>query len=139
MYFTTFVFFHFPLFFGFIASHSHIHPTKPPFISFLSSFFYCHFFLMQKCVQILKSSRQISMTVRSPPTLNTSAPLHGFGPPSREPPLPFRQTCSWMDRQGRPASPPMEYGGRRHERRDRYVIINHSLIYSHMTRFSFSN
>lgn len=33
--------------------------------------------------------------------------------------LPFRQTCSWMDRHGRPASPPMEYGGRRSERRDR--------------------
>lgn len=94
---------------------------------------------MQKCVQILKSSRQISMTVRSPPTLST-APLHGFGPPRTggggggvgappgvsvpgvtggEPPLPFRQTCSWMDRHGRPASPPMEYGGRRHDRRDR--------------------
>lgn len=58
------------------------------------------------------------MTVRSPPTLNSSAPLHGFGPP-RDPQLPFRQTCSWMDRGGRPASPPMEYGGRRHERRDR--------------------
>lgn len=36
-----------------------------------------------------------------------------------EPPLPFRQTCSWMDRHGRPASPPMEYGGRRHDKRDR--------------------
>lgn len=66
------------------------------------------------------------MTVRSPPTLNTSAPLHGFGPPrdtmvsvSHESSLPFRQTCSWMDRHGRPASPPMEYGGRRHEKRDR--------------------
>lgn len=67
------------------------------------------------------------MTVRSPPTLNTSAPLHGFGPPremmSNAPhehsSLPFRQTCSWMDRHGRPASPPMEYGGRRHEKRDR--------------------
>ncbi|KAM7355399.1 whirlin protein dyschronic isoform 7-T12 [Cochliomyia hominivorax] len=102
---------------------------------------------LKKCVQILKSSRQISMTVRSPPTLNSTAPLHGFGPPSRDPmyasmaplmphqtalppgasigtpsgvgPLPYRQTCSWMDRHGRPASPPMEYGGRRSERRDR--------------------
>lgn len=64
------------------------------------------------------------MTVRAPPTLGTSAPLHGFGPP----PItrdgvgheqPYRQTCSWMDRFGRPASPPMEYGGRRHDRRDR--------------------
>lgn len=85
------------------------------------------------------------MTVRAPPTLNSAAPpLHGFGPPHRGGgggniigslvdtlPLaapggtgptyvqPFRQTCSWMDRHGRPASPPMEYGGRRHERRDR--------------------
>ncbi|GAB0098895.1 Whirlin [Sergentomyia squamirostris] len=77
---------------------------------------------LKKCVQILKSSRQISMTVRSPPSLTSSAPLHGFGPPSsRESayPPPYRQTCSWMDRHGRPASPPMEYGGRRHERRDR--------------------
>lgn len=69
------------------------------------------------------------MTVKAPPTLNTTAPLHGFGPPSvaalrgssGDPysTQPFRQTCSWMDRHGRPASPPMEYGGRRHERRDR--------------------
>nr|XP_043067065.1 whirlin isoform X11 [Drosophila bipectinata] len=99
---------------------------------------------LKRCVQILKSSRQISMTVRAPPTLNSTAPLHGFGPPSRDPMyasmapplhpqnqaaaaaaaasgagLPFRQTCSWMDRHGRPASPPMEYGGRRSDRRDR--------------------
>ncbi|XP_017843140.2 whirlin isoform X3 [Drosophila busckii] len=99
---------------------------------------------LKRCVQILKSSRQISMTVRAPPTLNSTAPLHGFGPPSRDPMyasmppllpqsasaqqqaaaaggagLPFRQTCSWMDRHGRPASPPMEYGGRRNDRRDR--------------------
>lgn len=76
------------------------------------------------------------MTVRAPPTLNTQAPLHGFGPPpgsirgavggggggdssSSSYAQPFRQTCSWMDRHGRPASPPMEYGGRRHDRRDR--------------------
>ncbi|XP_070070675.1 whirlin isoform X3 [Drosophila takahashii] len=100
----------------------------------------------EEALKILKSSRQISMTVRAPPTLNSTAPLHGFGPPSRDPMyasmapplhpqnqaaaaaaaaaasgagLPFRQTCSWMDRHGRPASPPMEYGGRRSERRDR--------------------
>ncbi|EAA13716.2 AGAP010778-PA, partial [Anopheles gambiae str. PEST] len=81
------------------------------------------------------------MTVRAPPSaasmLNSSAPLHGFGPPpgvpggsrvagdlvppppGMYPPPPNRQTCSWMDRQGRPASPPYEYGGRRPERRDR--------------------
>lgn len=63
------------------------------------------------------------MTVRSPPILHTTAPpLHGFGPPSRGDPYanpPTRQTCSWMDRHGRPTSPPMEYGGRKHDRRDR--------------------
>ncbi|KAL5292184.1 DFNB31 family protein [Megaselia abdita] len=87
---------------------------------------------LKRCVQILKSSRQISMTVRAPPTINSTAPLHGFGPPppSRDPlyasaapiivqPPPTRQTCSWMDRHGRPASPPPEYGGRRTDRRDR--------------------
>ncbi|XP_055598383.1 whirlin isoform X9 [Uranotaenia lowii] len=120
---------------------------------------------LKRCVQILKSSRQISMTVRAPPgsassIMNSSAaPLHGFGPPPSVvgstsrlaaavadplgtslvggviggpasavmaagggpvyPPPPNRQTCSWMDRQGRPASPPYEYGGRRPERRDR--------------------
>ncbi|KAL9703304.1 hypothetical protein quinque_006822 [Culex quinquefasciatus] len=105
------------------------------------------------------------MTVRAPPSaagasmINSTAPLHGFGPPpsvvgstsrlaaavtggdplgsvigggggvgtvvgpgggsAMYPPPPNRQTCSWMDRQGRPASPPYEYGGRRPERRDR--------------------
>lgn len=41
---------------------------------------------------MLKSCRQLSMTVRSPGG--------GWAP---------RQTCSWMDRQGRPVSPPLEY------------------------------
>lgn len=75
------------------------------------------------------------MTVRAPPILNSAAPLHGFGPPTSSTTMhrsgetysttaaqPFRQTCSWMDRHGRPASPPEEYGGRRHERRDRFAI-----------------
>lgn len=74
-------------------------------------------------MHILKSSRQISMTVRAPTTLNTTAPLQGFGPAITSIrdsyAQPFRQTCSWMDRHGRPASPPMEYGGRRHDKRDR--------------------
>lgn len=78
------------------------------------------------------------MTVRAPPTLNTAAPLHGFGPPPMATQLrgdsytqPFRQTCSWMDRHGRPASPPMEYGGRRHDRsRDRFTIINFSISWA---------
>ncbi|XP_062711516.1 uncharacterized protein LOC109397126 isoform X2 [Aedes albopictus] len=121
----------------------------------------------EEALKILKSSRQISMTVRAPPSagasmINSTAPLHGFGPPPSVvgstsrlaaavadplggaglvgvggpaavvgsavvggapvgvyPPPPNRQTCSWMDRQGRPASPPYEYGGRRPERRDR--------------------
>lgn len=65
------------------------------------------------------------MTVRAPPSSmfnsSHSAPLHGFGPPPRDTylPPPNRQTCSWMDRHGRPASPPYEYGGRRPDRRDR--------------------
>lgn len=100
--------------------------TTPHRISLVSSI--AIFFLTQRCVQILKSSRQISMTVRAPPA-NAAAPLHGFGPPlgprgidsSSSYTQPFRQTCSWMDRHGRPASPPMEYGGRRHERRDRLL------------------
>ncbi|XP_055314256.1 whirlin [Sitodiplosis mosellana] len=75
---------------------------------------------LKRCVQILKSSRQISMTVRAPPMLNSTAPLHGFGPPLRDAyNHPSRQTCSWMDRHGRPTSPPVEYGGRKHDRRDR--------------------
>lgn len=79
--------------------------------------------IFQRCVQILKSSRQISMTVRAPPSMNSGGPIQGFGPQMSalrdSYAQPFRQTCSWMDRHGRPASPPMEYGGRRHERRDR--------------------
>lgn len=68
------------------------------------------------------------MTVKAPSMLNSAAPLHGFGPPLRGDPYsqPSRQTCSWMDRHGRPASPPMEYGGRKHDRRDR--IRNVELI-----------
>lgn len=60
------------------------------------------------------------MTVRAPPMINSTAPLHGFGPPLRDAyNHPSRQTCSWMDRHGRPTSPPVEYGGRKHDRRDR--------------------
>lgn len=63
------------------------------------------------------------MTVRATTMLNSTAPLHGFGPPLQSGrdtyTQPYRQTCSWMDRHGRPASPPAEYGGQKHERRDR--------------------
>lgn len=80
----------------------------------------------KRCVQILKSSRQISMTVRGPTS------LHGFGPPPsasdifKSSPMtgallspPSRQTCSWIDRYGRPASPPYDFEGRRSDRRER--------------------
>lgn len=50
---------------------------------------------------MLKSCKKLSMTVRSP-TLPTGAG-HGGAP------WHMRQTCSWMDRQGRPVSPPLEY------------------------------
>lgn len=36
---------------------------------------------------------------------------------------PSRQSCSWMDRHGRPASPPYQYGGHRTEHRDRYDYL----------------
>ena len=64
------------------------------------------------------------MTVRGPTS------LHGFGVPAsasdifKSSPMtgallspPSRQTCSWMDPHGRPASPP--YEGRRSDRRER--------------------
>lgn len=81
----------------------------------------------KRCVQILKSSRQITMTVRGPTS------LHGFGPPAsasdifKSSPMtgallspPSRQTCSWMDVNGRPASPPYDFEGRRSDRRERW-------------------
>lgn len=52
-------------------------------------------------LQMLKSCKKLSMTVRSP-----SLPA---GPISGGAPWQMRQTCSWMDRQGRPVSPPIEY------------------------------
>lgn len=83
--------------------------------------------ITKRCVQILKSSRQITMTVRGPTS------LHGFGPPPpstsdifKSSPMtgallspPSRQTCSWIDRHGRPASPPYDFEGRRSDRRER--------------------
>ncbi|CAG9799669.1 unnamed protein product [Chironomus riparius] len=81
---------------------------------------------LTRCVQILKSSRQITMTVRGPTS------LHGFGPPAsatdvfKSSPMtgallspPSRQTCSWIDRHGRPASPPYDFEGRRSDRHER--------------------
>ncbi|KAJ9589394.1 hypothetical protein L9F63_017398, partial [Diploptera punctata] len=57
--------------------------------------------------KMLKSCRKLSMTVKSPN-------LH-LQPPAERPPAHqggpwiLRQTYSWMDRQGRPVSPPLEY------------------------------
>lgn len=51
--------------------------------------------------QMLKSCKKLSMTVRSP-----SLPAV---PSSGGAPWQMRQTCSWIDRQGRPVSPPIEY------------------------------
>jgi hypothetical protein len=58
-------------------------------------------------LQMLKSCRKLSMTVKSPN-------LHLQPPPDRPSshqggPWILRQTYSWMDRQGRPVSPPLEY------------------------------
>lgn len=50
---------------------------------------------------MLKSCRKLSMTVRSPT-------LSSLGGASWQ----MRQTCSWMDRHGRPVSPPLEYAAR---------------------------
>lgn len=56
---------------------------------------------------MLKSCRQLSMTVRSPNLPTPSQPPPP--PPSSSGPWLLRQTYSWMDRQGRPVSPPLEY------------------------------
>lgn len=55
---------------------------------------------------MLKSCRKLSMTVRSPalPGSGVGTLYSGAGGQWM-----VRQTCSWMDRQGRPVSPPMEY------------------------------
>uniref|UniRef100_A0A6P7FA05 Whirlin isoform X1 n=1 Tax=Diabrotica virgifera virgifera TaxID=50390 RepID=A0A6P7FA05_DIAVI len=55
----------------------------------------------EEALKMLKSCRKLSMTVRSPAL---PAPGYGGGAPWQ-----MRQTCSWMDRHGRPVSPPMEY------------------------------
>lgn len=53
---------------------------------------------------------------------------HSSPPPSSislPPPTVGRhQQCAWMDRHGRPVSPPYEYGGRRSDRRDRIRRID---------------
>ena len=49
---------------------------------------------------MLKSCRTLSMTVRGPAVDPRCRGGHPIWPQNRQ------QTCSWMDRQGRPASPP---------------------------------
>ncbi|KAF5294051.1 hypothetical protein FQA39_LY13525 [Lamprigera yunnana] len=56
----------------------------------------------EEALKMLKSCRKLSMTVKSP-AIPTGV-LEGRGGPFYA-----RQTCSWMDRQGRPVSPPSEY------------------------------
>nr|XP_023018515.1 whirlin-like [Leptinotarsa decemlineata] len=55
----------------------------------------------EEALKMLKSCRKLSMTVRSP---TLPAGSLGGGAPWQ-----MRQTCSWMDRHGRPVSPPSEY------------------------------
>ncbi|XP_021924631.1 whirlin isoform X3 [Zootermopsis nevadensis] len=61
----------------------------------------------EEALKMLKSCRKLSMTVKSP-NLHlqpaTDRPLSHQGGPWI-----VRQTYSWMDRQGRPVSPPLEY------------------------------
>ncbi|XP_076254993.1 whirlin protein dyschronic isoform X3 [Rhynchophorus ferrugineus] len=57
---------------------------------------------MREIMKMLKSCRKLSMTVRSPN-------LPGAGAACGGAPWQMRQTCSWMDRHGRPVSPPLEY------------------------------
>ncbi|XP_045472581.1 whirlin isoform X2 [Harmonia axyridis] len=54
----------------------------------------------EEALKMLKSCKTLSMTVRSP---TMPSGLSGGAP------WQMRQTCSWMDRHGRPVSPPLEY------------------------------
>lgn len=57
--------------------------------------------------QMLKSCRTLSMTVRGPALDPRCRVGHPVWPSSGR-----QQSCSWMDRQGRPASPPPFYSSR---------------------------
>ncbi|XP_075213804.1 whirlin protein dyschronic [Lycorma delicatula] len=59
----------------------------------------------EEVTKMLKSCRQLSMTVRSP-NLPSSTSAQAGGQTG---PWVLRQTYSWIDRQGRPVSPPPEY------------------------------
>uniref|UniRef100_A0ABD2X5M7 PDZ domain-containing protein n=1 Tax=Trichogramma kaykai TaxID=54128 RepID=A0ABD2X5M7_9HYME len=54
----------------------------------------------EEALKMLKSCRTLSMTVRGPAIDPRCRGGHPVWPQNRQ------QTCSWMDRQGRPASPP---------------------------------
>lgn len=63
---------------------------------------------------MLKSCRKLSMTVKSPNLPPPPLPIPSerdthTGRPGSPSPWHVRQTYSWMDRQGRPVSPPPEY------------------------------
>ncbi|XP_018908280.1 whirlin isoform X5 [Bemisia tabaci] len=60
--------------------------------------------LKAKIAEMLKSSRHLSMTVRSPNT-----PVQNSLGSNQGGLFLLRQSYSWMDRQGRPCSPPPEY------------------------------
>ncbi|XP_063233633.1 whirlin-like [Bacillus rossius redtenbacheri] len=64
----------------------------------------------EEALKMLKSCRQLSMTVKSP---NLPPPPPPPPPPMERPqpasPWLVRQAYSWIDRQGRPVSPPPEY------------------------------
>ncbi|XP_050309092.1 whirlin isoform X2 [Anthonomus grandis grandis] len=62
----------------------------------------------EEALKMLKSCRKISMTVRTPNLPGTGS-MACSGAPWQ-----MRQTCSWMDRHGRPVSPPLEYSRGRH-------------------------
>ncbi|KAH1001603.1 hypothetical protein HUJ04_005598 [Dendroctonus ponderosae] len=57
----------------------------------------------EEALKMLKSCRKLSMTVRTPNLPGTGS-MACSGAPWQ-----MRQTCSWMDRHGRPVSPPLEY------------------------------
>uniref|UniRef100_A0A8D8LVQ5 Whirlin n=1 Tax=Cacopsylla melanoneura TaxID=428564 RepID=A0A8D8LVQ5_9HEMI len=64
----------------------------------------------EEALKMLKSNRELSMTVRSP---SIPPPAQGGrthpNPPAPPPAWTMRQAYSWIDRQGRPCSPPLDY------------------------------
>ncbi|KAI5737531.1 hypothetical protein M8J76_014468 [Diaphorina citri] len=60
----------------------------------------------EEALKMLKSNRELSMTVRSPSIPPQAPRNHPLPPP---PAWTMRQAYSWIDRQGRPCSPPLDY------------------------------